>query len=93
MVEICQEERDRKFQETVEMWGFGLGTSAIAATIISPAVTEITKAIVIKKTDQITPYWLPLLNLSLTILFTFIIGWGAKSLAKKWVRSRRPPKP
>jgi hypothetical protein len=87
------EKRDRKFQETVEMWGFGLGTAAIAATIISPAVTEITKPIFIKKPDQITPYWLPLLNLLLTMFFTIAIGWYAKSLAEKWVRSRRPPKP
>lgn len=91
MVEICQEERDRKFQETVEIWGFGLGTSAIVATIISPAVTEITKPIVIKKTDQISPYWLPWLNLLLTILLTFIIGSGAKWLAEILVRSRRTP--
>ncbi|MFB2877809.1 hypothetical protein [Floridanema aerugineum] len=85
------EKRDRQFQETVETWGVGLGTSAIAATIISPAITEITKPIVIKKPDQITPYWLPVLNLSFTILLTFLIGWYAKRRAKKWVRSRRPP--
>ncbi|XWK88265.1 MAG: hypothetical protein U7127_29465 [Phormidium sp.] len=93
IVEIEQVESDRKFQETVETWGVGLASAAIAATIISPAITEITKPIVIKKPDQPTPYWLPLLNLSFTILLTFLIGWYAKRRAKKWVRSRRPPQP
>jgi len=87
------EKRDRIFQETVETWGVGLATAGITATAFSPFIAEITKPIFIKKTDQPTPYWLPWLNLTATIIITIFTGLFAKWLAGKWVKSRRPPKP
>ncbi len=87
IVEIEQAERDRIFQETVEVWGIGLATTAIVATTISPFVPTIRG---IKPNDNQTPIDGGI-NFVLTVAISLIIGWFSKWQAEKWVRSRRHP--
>ncbi|MCL1467218.1 hypothetical protein [Argonema galeatum] len=89
IVEIEQVESDRAFQETVEQWGIGIGVAAIAATSISPFVPNITKN---ESTDPL-PAAEAGINFLFTFLFSILLGIFAKWIAKRLIKSRRPPKP